>query len=144
MFLYCGKTDPKDVVATMNYATNTLTIRLNPDKPGGSTTIDGDTTQSIFAAFDTVETVVIEEGITEITYCLFKDFKELTSCSIPKSVVGILIDSFTGTANLTEIHFAGTTAEWNAINSSWSFPTTASAGLTGKTIVCTDGSINIP
>jgi hypothetical protein len=142
MFLYCGETDPKDVVAIMDFSTNTLTIRLN--QQGGGTTIDGDTTQSIFAAFDTVETVVIEEGITEITYCMLKGFNELTSCSIPKSVVGILIDSFTGTANLTEIHFAGTTAEWNAINSSWTSPATASAGLTGKTIVCTDGSINIP
>ena len=141
MFLYCGETDPKDVVAIVDFSTNTLTIRLN--QQGGSTTIDGDTTQSIFAAFDTVETVVIEEGITEITYCLFKDFKELTSCSIPKSVAGILQDSFTGTTSLAEIRFAGTVDEWNAINSSWTFPTTASAGLTGKTIVCTDGSIPI-
>ncbi|MCR4804536.1 MAG: hypothetical protein K5981_02690, partial [Clostridia bacterium] len=70
-------------------------------------------------------------------------FEDLSSCSLPESLTNIASSSFTDTLSLTTIDFAGTTAEWNAINSSWSFPTTASAGLTGKTIVCTDGSIPI-
>ncbi|MBR5113738.1 MAG: FecR domain-containing protein [Oscillospiraceae bacterium] len=147
--LYCGDAHAEgennsDIVAVMNYETKTLTIRLT--KTGGTTTIRGSSTDSIFKGFNAATTVVIEEGVTGMAYNLFNGFADLASCSLPMSLTSISANTFTDTVSLTEINYAGTMSGWNAINGSWgsTYPSAATVGISGKTIICSDGTIAIP
>ncbi len=62
-----------------------------------------------------VKNVVIKSGVTCIDTEMFAWCTELTSITIPKSVVEIERDAFDGCSSLTTVIYAGTEEEWNQI-----------------------------
>ncbi len=54
-------------------------------------------------------------AVTVIEKDAFRDFSALTSVSIPKTITSIEENAFAGCSALTELRFAGTQAEWDAV-----------------------------
>ena len=77
-------------------------------------------------------TIVIPDGVTNIGNYIFDYCKELVSVSIPTSVTSIENYAFNGCSGLTVI-YAGTKAEWEALNVSLSG---------GTSVSCRDGDID--
>ena len=77
-------------------------------------------------------TIVIPDDVTNIGNYIFDSCKELVSVSIPTSVTSIENYAFNGCSGLTVI-YAGTKAEWEALNVS--LPS-------GTSVSCSDGEID--
>lgn len=105
---------------------------LNPVTiPDGVTEID-------FNAFEgctNLESVSIPEGVTVIGNSAFRGCEKLHSVSIPKSVT-VMKDSVFYKSGLTDIYYAGTKAEWNAIEIRY-----PDSELKNALIHCNDGVI---
>lgn len=54
-------------------------------------------------------------AVTVIEKDAFRDFAALTSVSLPKMITSIEENAFAGCSALTELRFAGTQAEWDAV-----------------------------
>lgn len=81
--------------------------------------------------------VELPAGVTSIERSTFHGCAGLTSIEIPSSVTTIDVWAFKDCLNLTTITFAGTVAQWNAIN----FGQYWNDNSGNYTIYCTDGSI---
>lgn len=62
-----------------------------------------------------ITSVVIPQGVTEISFYAFKNCDKLTNVIIPNSVKGIALYAFNGCSNLTDIYYIGTEEEWSLI-----------------------------
>lgn len=79
------------------------------------------------------------EGLASIGGSAFSDCASLTSISLPKGLSSIGEWAFSGCSSLAEIAYAGTKAEWNAIEG------VAEARIkSGTKVKCSDGTITIP
>lgn len=94
--------------ALMYCTTGTITEVTIPE---GVTKIDN----FAFFSFKSLESAIIPEGVTEIGWNAFRLCTALKSVSIPKSMEIIGWNAFEGCTALTEIHYAGTSAQWNDI-----------------------------
>ncbi len=64
---------------------------------------------------DDILSVAIEDGITEVGYKMFDSCYSMESVRIPKSVKTIEYGAFNNCWDLTNVYYAGTQAQWNAI-----------------------------
>ncbi|MBR5173771.1 MAG: leucine-rich repeat domain-containing protein, partial [Clostridia bacterium] len=80
--------------------------------PDGVTSI-GDLT---FAGCTNLKNVTLGKGIITIGYLAFSDCTSLESIVIPDTVTEIDDLVFEGCTNLTDVYFAGTEEQWNAIS----------------------------
>ena len=62
-----------------------------------------------------LKTVIIEEGVTSIGACAFRDGDRLMSVTIPSSVTSIGSSAFYGCDSLTDIYYGGSEEQWNQI-----------------------------
>lgn len=60
--------------------------------------------------------VEIQNGVTAIAYRAFYNCEGLTSVTIPKSITTINNNVFEGYDSLTDVYYAGSKADWDAIN----------------------------
>ena len=80
--------------------------------------------------------VTIPEGMTSIGKNAFEACYNLASVTIPASVEYIGNIAFSGCPNLTEVKYAGTKAQWEAIEK-W-------GGIgSGFVVTCTDGAVRL-
>lgn len=82
--------------------------------------------------------ITLPDSVTSIGDYVFSDCSKLTSITIPDSVTSIGSSAFYDCSDLTSITYTGTIAQWNAIafHAGWN-------GDTGNyTIYCTDGTIS--
>jgi len=89
---------------------------------------------------ETLETLVLPYGITQISQYAFRSCYALTSLTIPKTVSVISSYVFSNCNSLTALNYQGTIEQWNAItkNSNWL------SGNTTLTVVhCTDGDVSL-
>ena len=63
----------------------------------------------------TIKTVVIENGVTVIGVQAFYDCANLKSVTIPNSVTRIVINAFMNCTKLTDVYYAGTQGDWDAV-----------------------------
>ncbi len=89
-------------------------------------------------AFSNVSSVVIHDGITEITARAFVSCYDLKSVYIGKGVTSIGSAAFQADSNIEYIYYAGTEAEWAAITkgSGWN------NGLNSCSVICSDTVID--
>ncbi|MDR3188751.1 MAG: leucine-rich repeat protein, partial [Prevotellaceae bacterium] len=59
---------------------------------------------------DSIKVVAVEEGVTHVGSCAFKNFTRLESVSISSSVVTIANEAFSGCVNLASINFAASSS----------------------------------
>ncbi len=81
--------------------------------------------------------IMIPHGVSSIESDTFTNCNELISISIPVSVTNIKY-AFSSCNNLSEIHFNGTIAQWNAIEKANEWD----RDIRTYTVYCTDGQIN--
>ncbi len=81
--------------------------------------------------------IIIPDSVASIGGGAFDGCKGLTSVTLPASITEIDGYAFSGCTKLTEIHYNGTTEQWEAISkdADWN------AGIDDYTICCTDGEI---
>ena len=65
---------------------------------------------------DNIKNVVINNGVTTISYYAFYDCSTLTSVTIPDSVSTIGSSAFSNCNNLTDVYYGGLEAQWNKIS----------------------------
>ncbi len=70
---------------------------------------------ALFISCPSLTTIKLPENITVIGSNMFNGCSELTSISIPATVTEIKAWAFDECTSLTDVYFAGTEAEWNAI-----------------------------
>lgn len=91
----------------------------------------------VFKDCRALKTVVLSEGITRISALMFHSCEWLETITIPKSVKYIDFQAFYGCkANMVTINYAGTKAEWEAIEKGegWDFEFP-------HTVICSDGEL---
>ena len=93
---------------------------------------------SAFTDFERLETLTLGQNIAVISSSAFQSCAELKNVSLPSSLTLLEDYIFEGCHNLTNVTYAGTVAEWEAIEkqSSWN----GDAFFTG---VCTDGTVEV-
>ena len=82
---------------------NNITWTLDEE---GTLTISGTGNMTIDwmdITFDSVKSIVIEEGVTSIGYGVFQSFSSMTSVTIPDSVTSIRGSAFSGCSSLTSV-----------------------------------------
>ncbi len=137
-----------------NYSSDGGKILYNKDKtelifypPSNSTTtfsfVDGMTKIGDYACFGCgfMYKAPVPEGVTEIGFNAFKYCGWLREADLPASLKVIGENAFADCKDLTAINFAGTTAEWEAIEKGahWN------SGETPEiTVRCSDGEIVVP
>ena len=62
--------------------------------------------------FDCIESIIIEEGITEIGWYAFKNCSNLKNITLPLSLKKISDEAFAGCTNLTNVYYNGSLDEW--------------------------------
>lgn len=90
-----------------------------------------------FSKCENLTSVTIPDSWKRIEYALFSECERLESVTIPVGVTLIRPYAFAECESLTDIHYAGTMAQWDAVNKhdGWD-------DQTGRyTIHCTDGDI---
>ena len=66
-------------------------------------------------AIATLKTIVIADGITDISALSFQGCFSLTKITVPATVTGGLSSAFVNNTDVSEIVFNGTKAQWNSI-----------------------------
>ncbi len=82
-----------------------------------------------------VQRVVISEGITSIVYNAFNSCPNLTRVELPASLARIESCAFSGCGALAEVSFAGTIAQWSAVEIQF-----GNEPLDRAKILCADGT----
>lgn len=93
----------------------------------------------MFCECKSLTNVVIEEGVTMIVYGMFQNCDKLTTVNIPVSVTSIGNIAFENSA-ITDIYYAGTKAQWNALvgtNYEWNTATSE------FNVHCSDGILTV-
>lgn len=70
-----------------------------------------------FSSCDSLQTISIPNGVTSIGRKAFDRCYQLKCIFIPQSVVQIDDEAFSNCTNLTDVYYAGSEAEWDAIES---------------------------
>ncbi len=83
---------------------------------------------------ESLTSIEIPSGVTKLFYGTFENCVALTQVTIPVSVTAIANSAFSGCESLSDVYYAGTLEEWNAIDND-------SEELTASSIHCEDGSI---
>ena len=92
--------------------------------------------QGVFRDCTSLTSVTIPGGNSLDQY-LFYGCTSLTSVTISASVKYIYAFVFSGCTSLTTVNYGGTMAEWGQIS------VDSNSGLSGKTIICTDGTLTL-
>ena len=100
--------------------------------PDGLESID----EAAFFDCNSLRDITIPEGVTDISYKAFYYCNSLSSVSIPKSVTSISQEAFECCYSLSTVNYAGTVAQWEAINVA-----DGNNRLITANINCTDGDI---
>ncbi len=100
---------------------------------------DGSVTSINIRAFEAcnITTITIPEGVVYIHAYAFLDCENLSSITIPKSTANIDYNAFYHCFSLESIHFAGTKAEWKAIEKDINWDQETSFYI----VYCIDGNI---
>ena len=93
----------------------------------GVLTISGSGDMHDYGSFDApwygsksmVKSAVIADGVTSIGNYAFSECTSLTNVTIPDSVTSIGWSAFKGCASLTDVYYAGSEAQWKAIQISY-------------------------
>ncbi len=101
--------------------------------PEGVTAIGSDA----FKGCTSRASVTIPEGVKEIGICAFERCTSLASVTIPESVTKIGSDAFMGCTSLKEIHYAGTKAQWKAVEKGRGWKRDSAI----TSIICSDGKV---
>ncbi len=93
----------------------------------------------IFACCSSLESITLPEGITQIGTWTFLGCEKLETINLPSTIVSFGYGVFEYSGFVTEINFAGTTAQWNAIqfNEAWN----ANSPL--SVVHCKDGDVPV-
>lgn len=98
---------------------------------------------SAFCGCESLESVIIYNGLEIIGPKAFSSCSRLESITLPNTVKRIEAQAFSMCKSLKTINFNGTVAQWNAISKSDLTGIVAwNAGTGNYTVNCTDGSIN--
>ena len=91
-----------------------------------------------FYGCSSLTNLVIPDSVGTIDYYAFSDCVGLESITIPDSITSIGEAVLAGCSNLAQLHFSGTTDQWNSIakGSDWNL------GIGNYTIYCIDGEIS--
>ena len=114
-----GSPTPANVTATLHY--DTLIISGTGAMMNWNNMAD----VSWIIARNSIETVIIESGVTSIGRLAFIGHSRLTSVTIPVSVITIADYAFEGCTGLTSITVGWTTPRWIDANVFWRVPTSA-------------------
>ena len=68
-----------------------------------------------YTSKDTIQKIIIEEGVTYIGDYAFYQCSNLTSITIPKTIREFGYYSFVGTNSLSDVYYNGTKEDWNKI-----------------------------
>jgi len=90
-----------------------------------------------FEGCTSLVSVNIPEGVKEIGNCAFEGCTSLASVTIPESVTKIGSYAFKGCTSLKEIHYAGTKAQWKAVEKGRGWKN----GSAITSIICSDGKV---
>ena len=154
-----GATDPLYVVGEFNDEGTVMTLKKNHANSDG---LVADYSMDLGPALSnsTIQSIVIEEGVSNVGNCMFfgcsnlsiaiikegvtvidnMSFGECTSLSsveIPSTVEEIEVCAFYNCTSITSIIYNGTQSEWNSII----FGTDWIPDIAGYTVYCTDGNI---
>ena len=114
------------------YGCSSLTSVEIPD----SVTSIGD---EAFSGCSSLTSVEIPDSVTSIGWSAFSGCSSLTSVEIPDSVMSIGSNAFYACSSLTSVRYAGTKAEWEAIEKGSSLFDWSCV----MEIVCSDGTISL-
>ena len=91
-----------------------------------------------FGECESLENITLGNGLTSIGIAAFSSCTSLRSITIPAKVTSIGYAAFYDCSNLTSITFAGTKAEWEAIEKSISWK----RNVGNYILHCTDGDLS--
>lgn len=100
---YIGSPNLEDVVAVLNTDTGLLTLSgtgTTKEFSPGATCMQGNK--------DSVTSIVIEDGITGLGKCIFSEYNELVSISLPDTLTGTIVNTFAACEKLPEVEIKGT------------------------------------
>ena len=86
---------------------------------------------------DSVKSVVVRTGVTRIGYRAFYNCNNLETLTLPTSVVTIRSEAFSESSELTDVNYAGTSAQWKEIEVGEN-----NYALYSATIHCTDKDLS--
>ena len=126
---------PDSVTRIGHYTFHGCTSIMNIQIPGCVTEIGN----YVFWNCPNLVSVEIADGTTSIGYAAFMGSKSFVTITIPKSVTSFGGSVFSWCEDLKQIHYAGTTIEWNAITkgSGWSNQ------VADCVVYCTDANLEI-
>ena len=118
-FSYCTSltsvTIPDSVTSICDYAFNGCTSLTSVTIPDSVTSIG----EYAFAYCTSLTSVTIPDSVTSIGEYAFRDCTSLTSVTIPDSVTSINNGAFYDCTSLTDVYYAGSEAQWKAIQISY-------------------------
>ncbi|MBQ9735650.1 MAG: leucine-rich repeat protein [Clostridia bacterium] len=88
-----------------------------------------------------VEHLVIPDGVTSIGPYAFYSLKSLASVTIPATVTSIGVYAFYNAYSLATVHYAGTCAQWEAIEKTYSWDSYMGAYEGSYKVICSDGTL---
>ena len=88
-----------------------------------------------------VEELVIPDGVTQIGQYAFYDCVPLLRVTIPASVTSIGACAFYNTYRLTTVQYAGTCAQWETIEKTYSWDSYMGGYEGSYKVICSDGAL---
>ncbi len=115
-FSFCSNLEsiaiPARVTSIGNYAFYKCSSLIGITLPEGVTSIGSST----FYECSNLESIAIPEGVTSIEGGTFCGCSSLESIIIPKEVISIGKQTFDECSSLTDVYYAGSESDWNAIS----------------------------
>jgi hypothetical protein len=96
-----------------------------------------DTQGRTFSLVLNLKEIVVGEGVTELPNYLFYNCRNVTKISLPSTLTKIGDYTFYGCEELATITYAGTVAQWKALEKGEKWD----SNLPAYTVVCSDGNL---
>ncbi|MDE5592901.1 MAG: leucine-rich repeat domain-containing protein [Clostridiales bacterium] len=135
---YSFKDDVAKVEAQSTHLSGDIVIPTNVTYKGSSYSVIS-INHWAFGECESITSIKLPNGITNIGSLAFSNCDSLTSVIIPNSVMNIEDSAFYRCSTLTSVRFNGTTEQWAAISKAASWNVFSLI----KTIVCDDGTITL-